>query len=119
MMKQSTGIGILIRNRRKELGMNQAELSKRSTLSQAHVSRIEAGISYPSVFTILKLAKGLQLPPEALIAAAQPHEKAGAYDEKNKNRLCHRRTYCIQSACQRHLSGKTSCTGWRICSMAY
>lgn len=69
MMKQSTGIGILIRNRRKELGMNQAELSKRSTLSQAHVSRIEAGISYPSVFTILKLAKGLQLPPEALIAA--------------------------------------------------
>lgn len=33
MMKQSTGIGILIRNRRKELGMNQAELSKRSTLS--------------------------------------------------------------------------------------
>ena len=75
MMKQSTGIGILIRNRRKELGMNQAELSKRSTLSQAHVSRIEAGISYPSVFTILKLAK---LPPEALIAAAEPHEKAGA-----------------------------------------
>ena len=70
MMKQSTGIGILIRNRRKELGMNQAELSKRSTLSQAHVSRIEAGISYPSVFTIL--------PPEALIAAAEPHEKAGA-----------------------------------------
>lgn len=78
MMKQSTGIGILIRNRRKELGMNQAELSKRSTLSQAHVSRIEAGISYPSVVTILKLAKGLQLPPEALIAAAEPHEKAGA-----------------------------------------
>ncbi len=44
MMKQSTGIGIL----RKELDMNQTELSKRSTLSQAHVSRIEAGISYPS-----------------------------------------------------------------------
>ena len=38
-MQQVTGIGILIRNRRKELGMNQAELSKRSTLSQAHVSR--------------------------------------------------------------------------------
>ena len=67
MMKQSTGIGILIRNRRKELGMNQAELSKRSTLSQAHVSRIEAGISYPSVFTILKLAKGLQLPQNPMI----------------------------------------------------
>ena len=46
-MKQSTGIGILIHNRRKELGMNRAELSKRSTLSQAYVSRIEAGISYP------------------------------------------------------------------------
>ena len=52
MMKQSTGIGILIRNRRKELGINQAELFKSSTLSQAHVSRIEAGISYPSMFTI-------------------------------------------------------------------
>ena len=45
MMKQSTGIGILIRNRRKELGINQAELFKSSTLSQAHVSRIESGIS--------------------------------------------------------------------------
>ena len=43
-----------------------------------HNYRLEAGISYPSVFTILKLAKGLQLPPEALIAAAEPHEKAGA-----------------------------------------
>ena len=87
MMKQSTGIGILIRNRRKELGMNQAELSKRSTLSQAHVSRIEAGISYPSVFTILKLAKGLQLPPEALIAAAEPHGKwSPGTDEADRKR---------------------------------
>ena len=119
MMKQSTGIGILIRNRRKELGMNQAELSKRSTLSQAHVSRIEAGISYPSVFTILKLAKGLQLPPEALIAAAESHEKAGARDEKSKNRFCHWLSHRVQFTRQRHLSGETNCTGRRICGVAH
>lgn len=44
---------------RKELGMTQKELALRSGLTQANISKIEKGISNPTIETLLKLARGL------------------------------------------------------------
>jgi transcriptional regulator with XRE-family HTH domain len=56
-----------IRERRKELGLTQAELAKRARIGQPYVSKIESGvIRLPSTFTIESLAKALEMDIEEL-----------------------------------------------------
>lgn len=78
-MNRETDIGTFIRERRGTLGIDQRELGERCTLSQAQISRIENGISFPSFPSILKLARGLQVPISELVAIAESktQEKAG------------------------------------------
>lgn len=78
-MNRETDIGTFIRERRKVLGIDQCELGKRCGISQAHISRMENGISFPSFPSILKLARGLQVPVSELVAIAESktQEKVG------------------------------------------
>lgn len=51
---------ILLKRRREEIGMDQAELSKRSGVSQSGISAIERGARpNPGILTLEALARGL------------------------------------------------------------
>lgn len=57
---------IRVRNRRKELGLNQTQLAEMSGLQQSDVSKIESG-RVQRTASIVELAKALQCPPEWLL----------------------------------------------------
>ena len=46
---------------RKNLGLTQQELAQRTHINQADISKIEKGISNPSLNTLKKLAKGMNM----------------------------------------------------------
>jgi transcriptional regulator with XRE-family HTH domain len=46
---------------RKKLGLTQQELAQRTHINQADISKIEKGISSPSLNTLKKLAKGMNM----------------------------------------------------------
>lgn len=71
-MNHKTDMGTFIHNRRKVLGIDQCELSKRCGISEAQISRIENGVSFPSLPSIVKLARGLQMSVSELMEAAEP-----------------------------------------------
>lgn len=61
-------IGENLRNRRKQMGMSQQELSVESGVTQAQISFIESGErKNPGVITIKKLADALGTTVEELI----------------------------------------------------
>lgn len=57
-----TKLGQLIRARRRELDMTQAQLSEASGLGVPHICQIEKGKSNPSVEALRELATALQVP---------------------------------------------------------
>lgn len=46
---------------RKKLGLTQQELARRTHINQADISKIEKGSSNPSLNTLKKLAKGMNM----------------------------------------------------------
>lgn len=44
---------------RRESGLTQKELSERSGVKQSNISRIESGLSSPTVATLQKIAEGM------------------------------------------------------------
>ena len=46
---------------RKKLGLTQQELARRTHIDQADISKIEKGNSNPSLNTLKKLAKGMNM----------------------------------------------------------
>jgi transcriptional regulator with XRE-family HTH domain len=46
---------------RKKLGLTQQQLAQRTKINQADISKIEKGISNPSLNTLKKLAKGMHM----------------------------------------------------------
>ena len=52
---------------RKKAGLSQEELANRSRLERAFVSRLERALAQPSLHTLLKIAKGLELNPNELL----------------------------------------------------
>jgi transcriptional regulator with XRE-family HTH domain len=52
-------------------GLSQAELGRRSKVSQGHISEIERGDKHASPKTIKKLAEALGVPMAALITVTQ------------------------------------------------
>lgn len=69
-------IGAAVGRRRRELGMGQEELADALGVSQAHVSRLERGLTNPTLETLRRLQEvlGVRLlaldPPEATPAGA-------------------------------------------------
>lgn len=46
---------------RTDLGLTQKELAEKAGLTQANISKIEKGITHPTLDTLLKLANGLDM----------------------------------------------------------
>ncbi len=64
-------MGVVILERRHELGWTQDDLAEASGVNRAFVSNIERGERNPSIDTLLKLAKGLKIRLSSLIARTE------------------------------------------------
>lgn len=62
---------------RNDLGITQKELALKAGLTQANVSKIEKGISHPTIETLLKLANGLG---KRLVIRIEDPEEVNVYD---------------------------------------
>jgi transcriptional regulator with XRE-family HTH domain len=60
--------GVNLRRLRTEADLTQMELSNRSGLDMAEISRLERGQRDPQLTTIVRLATGLNVDPAALVA---------------------------------------------------
>ena len=60
-------LGTVIRARRKELGLAQADLEGDTDFHQTYISKIEQGDREPRLSAIIHLERALQLPPGELI----------------------------------------------------
>lgn len=67
-------IGRRIAQRRRALGLKQAEVEERAELGYKYLSNIERGISIPSTEVIMRLALALETTPDAFLVGAQKHE---------------------------------------------
>ncbi len=58
-----TNVGDLLRDARRRSGLDQAELARRAATTQTYVSRVERGVTVPSLPTLERLlhAMGLRL----------------------------------------------------------
>jgi len=75
LVEQLTGqIGDRLRARRAALELSQAQVAELATMTTEAYSRVERGVSVPTVATLLRLCLGLQLPPEALIGWSRSGE---------------------------------------------
>ena len=68
-----TSIGMKIRNARKDAGLTQAELAKKTSLSQSYIGDIEKDRYNPSVATLRAIADATGVPVESILGnAVQP-----------------------------------------------
>jgi transcriptional regulator with XRE-family HTH domain len=54
---------------RRDQGMSQEDLARRTDLHTTAISRMERGAREPRITTVLRLAEGLGVPPSALMDA--------------------------------------------------
>ncbi|EGR8989602.1 transcriptional regulator [Vibrio vulnificus] len=66
MVSYSSILGVVVANKRKELGIEQSVLAEKMGLSQASYSRLESGKSTFSVDQMFECAKALNIAPEGL-----------------------------------------------------
>ena len=71
-----------IRERRKELGLNQKELAESSELSQMQISRYESGDTQPTARTIIALARALHTTTDWLLGYTDYLPEATLTDEE-------------------------------------
>lgn len=68
-----TSIGTKIRNARKDAGLTQVELAKKTSLSRSYIGDIEKDRYNPSVATLRAIADATGVPVESILGnAAQP-----------------------------------------------
>lgn len=66
MVSYSSILGVVVANKRKELGIDQSVLAEKMGLSQASYSRLESGKSTFSVDQMFECAKALGIAPDEL-----------------------------------------------------
>ncbi|MFW8630077.1 helix-turn-helix domain-containing protein [Vibrio natriegens] len=69
MVSYSSILGVVVANKRKELGIEQSVLAKNMGLSQASYSRLESGKSTFSVDQMFECAKALGISPDELFSS--------------------------------------------------
>jgi putative transcriptional regulator len=62
----SEGLGNRLKERRTELGLTQAELAERCSVSRKTINTVENGVFIPSTVLALRLAAALERPVEQL-----------------------------------------------------
>ncbi len=64
-----------LKSMRERRGLNQAELSRRSTVPQPMISEIESGVArYPQINTLYKLARALRCSVDDFIVEDRPDQ---------------------------------------------
>jgi DNA-binding XRE family transcriptional regulator len=71
-------LGAAVRDRRRELGLTQEQLSLASELHQRWISNVETGVRNPSYASMRRLAQGLDLTTSELIRRAEALEDTPA-----------------------------------------
>jgi transcriptional regulator with XRE-family HTH domain len=68
--------GDVIREHRKQRGISQEQLALTSDLQRTFISRMERGLTQPSLVTIFELARALDVEPSLLITDVQTRWKS-------------------------------------------
>ena len=61
-------IGLNVQNLRRTAGLSQEELAARASIHQTYLSGVEAGKRNPSVVVLARIAKGLEVDIEEIVA---------------------------------------------------
>jgi transcriptional regulator with XRE-family HTH domain len=69
-------IGKRIRTLREAKGLSQGDIEKRSGLLRSYISRVEGGYTAPSLSTLEKFAKALEVEPYQLLFRGSGHPTA-------------------------------------------
>lgn len=77
-MTARSGVGAEVKRVRRGQGLSQRQLAERAGLSPAYISEVESGAKEPTLGSLRRLAAGLGLPAEALLAASPPSLEAAA-----------------------------------------
>jgi len=72
--------GRVIRQRRIDIGLTQEQLGFDADLRRTYISIIELGQQQPSLNTIFKLARALQILPSQLVGLVEEELGAGNFD---------------------------------------
>lgn len=75
-MSISISFGRIIKNLREERGISQEILAGRADLNRSYVGEVERGTAMPSLSTITKLARALNLSAADLLARYENYEKS-------------------------------------------
>ena len=65
-----TLIGKRIKNRRRKLGLTQAQVEESADLSYKYLSNIERGVSIPSTEVIMRIALALETTPDEFLVGS-------------------------------------------------
>jgi XRE family transcriptional regulator, regulator of sulfur utilization len=65
--RSAEAFGQIVRSAREELGTSQEALAAAAEIERSHFSRIERGLSQPTLFAMLKIAAALGVPAAALV----------------------------------------------------
>lgn len=69
-------VGFAVTVLRQAQGKTQAQLAQRAGTTRQVVSNIEIGTKQPTIASVRKLAKGLEVKPQTLIRLAEVRRKA-------------------------------------------
>ncbi len=81
----NNGIGNIIRTRRKELGLTQAQLAEKINSNVYYVSKIETGARKPGSKFLVALSNALEIPADTLLGVESNiilHEQVSGLEEK-------------------------------------
>lgn len=66
-MVSATAVGQILRELRCEKGMSQELLSGLAGLDRTHYSKLERGLRSPTIDTLFKIARALEVPPSEIV----------------------------------------------------
>lgn len=71
---QLQAVGIIIRNYRLDGGLSQEKLGERMGVSTNYISLLESGKRYPSIGTLIRVARALDADPGEMVNAIAERE---------------------------------------------
>ena len=66
-MVSAEAVGKILQSYRKSKGMSQELLSGLAGLDRTHYSKLERGLRSPTIDTLFKIAKALDVPPNKIV----------------------------------------------------
>jgi transcriptional regulator with XRE-family HTH domain len=67
-------IGIAVRARRRDLGLSQEVIAERVGIAPQFLGRIERGLTFPSIPTLMGLSRALAMPPGSILPGAHQEQ---------------------------------------------